>query len=60
MAPAGRANRQKWGPDLAPGVFQTVAADILREPCILVPPPSGGLVAFGADRWFIHLTGTQG
>jgi Protein of unknown function (DUF3592) len=54
------ANRQKWGPDLAPGVYQTVTADILREPCILVPPPSGGLVAFGADRWVIHLTGTRG
>jgi hypothetical protein len=54
------ANQQKWGPDLAPGVYQTVTAEILREPCILVPPPSGGLVAFGADRWVIHLHGTQG
>jgi hypothetical protein len=54
------ANRQKWGTDLEPGVYRTVTADILREPCILVPPPSGGLVAFGADRWVIRLTGTRG
>jgi hypothetical protein len=53
------ANRQKWGPDLAPGVYRTVTADILREACVLVPRASGQLVAFGADRVVIHLTGVR-
>jgi uncharacterized protein DUF3592 len=58
--PAGQdANRQKWGPDLAPGVYRTVTADILREACVLVPRASGQLVAFGADRVVIHLTGVR-
>jgi hypothetical protein len=52
-------NRQKWGPDLAPGVYSSVTAAILREPCVLVPQAAGALVAFGADRWVIHLSGTK-
>jgi hypothetical protein len=58
--PAGQdANRQKWGPDLAPGVYRSVTADILREACVLVPRAAGQLVAFGADRVVIHLTGVR-
>jgi len=53
------ANRQKWGPDLAPGVYQTVTAEILREACMLVPRAAGSLVAFGADRVVVRLTGTR-
>ena len=53
------ANRQKWGPDLAPGVYRTVTAEILREACVLVPRASGALVAFGADRWVVRLTGVR-
>jgi hypothetical protein len=34
------ANRQKWGAELAPGVYSSVTAQILGEPCVLVP--SGG------------------
>lgn len=53
------ANRQKWGADLAPGVYSSVTAEILREPCVLVPKSPGALVAFGADRWVIRLSGTK-
>jgi hypothetical protein len=53
------ANRQKWGADLAPGVYRSVTAEILREPCVLVPRASGSVVAFGADRWVINLRGTK-
>jgi hypothetical protein len=53
------ANRQKWGPDLAPGVYRTVTAQILREGCVLVPRAAGQLVAFGADRWVVRLTGVR-
>jgi hypothetical protein len=40
-------------------VYRTVTADILREACVLVPRASGQLVAFGADRVVIHLTGVR-
>ena len=53
------ANRQKWGPDLGPGLYRSVTAKILREPCVLVPRASGSLVAFGADRWVVRLRGTK-
>jgi len=52
------AARSKWGPDLPPGAYSSITAEILREPCVLVPP-SGDLVAFGADRRVIHLSGTR-
>jgi Protein of unknown function (DUF3592) len=52
-------NREKWGSDLAPGVYSSVTAEIVREPCVLVPQAAGALVAFGADRWVVHLRGTK-
>jgi hypothetical protein len=52
------AARSNWGPDLAPGAYSSITADIVREPCIIVPP-SGGLVAFGADRWVVRLSGRR-
>jgi hypothetical protein len=50
--------RSKWGPDLAPGAYSTITAEIVREACVLVPP-AGDLVAFGADRWVVGLRGTR-
>jgi hypothetical protein len=52
------AARAKWGPDLAPGVYRSITAQILREPCVLVPR-SGDLIAFGADRWLVGLRGER-
>jgi hypothetical protein len=53
------ANRAKWGSDLPPGVYGAITADTLREPCILVPSLSGGLIAFGADRMDVATRGTR-
>jgi hypothetical protein len=36
-----------------------VTAQILREACVLVPRAAGQLVAFGADRWVVRLTGVR-
>ena len=52
------AHRQKWGRDLAPGVYRSVTTDSVREACVLVPTTSGPLVVFGADDWRLHTHGT--
>ena len=44
------ANREHWGPELAPGVYQSITADFIREPCVF-ETPTGVLIVTGADRW---------
>ena len=53
------AERQKWGWDLAPGVYRTITSTIVREPCVIVPPFDAPLVVFGADRWDVALRGRR-
>jgi len=54
-------DRQKWGGDLAPGVYRTITSDFVRETCLVVPPaPSpNGIVVVGADPWGIATRGER-
>jgi hypothetical protein len=55
------AERQKWGGDLAPGVYRSVTSEFVREVCALVPPAPGppGIAVFGADAWIVGTRGTR-
>lgn len=50
-------HRQKWGRDLAPGVYRTVTSEFLSEPCVIVPAGPAPLAPLGAETW---LVGTRG
>jgi len=54
-------DRQKWGWDLPPGSYDTIASEFVRTPCLIVPPASGppGVVVFGADAWEVATRGTR-
>jgi hypothetical protein len=54
-------DRQKWGGDLAPGVYRTITGEFVREPCLVVPPVRGpnGIVLFGADSWSVAIQGER-
>ena len=51
--------RRKWGPDLAPGVYRSVTAQVLRPPCFYVPIAPGPIAVIGADKIFTDLDGTR-
>jgi hypothetical protein len=54
-------DRQKWGVDLAPGVYQSITGEYVRTPCFVVPPAATptGVGVFGADPWEVALRGTR-
>src|SRR2546423_9777446 len=54
-------DRQKWGGDLAPGIYRTVTSEFVREPCLFVPPSptADGIVVSGADSWEIATRGER-
>jgi hypothetical protein len=52
-------DRQKWGWDLAPGIYRTVSARVVREPCVFVLPIPAPLAVIGADRWVVATRGRR-
>jgi len=62
---SGRAHqdrdRQKWGGDLAPGVYRSITGEFVRETCYYVPPIPfpPGIVIVGADPWGIATRGER-
>lgn len=52
-------DRRKWGPDLEPGVYSSVTAQVLRPPCFYVPTAPGPIAVIGADKIFTDLDGTR-
>ena len=54
-------SRQKWGGDLAPGVYRTITSEFVRETCLVVPPTPGanGIVVIGADPWGVVTRGER-
>jgi hypothetical protein len=52
-------DRQKWGWDLTPGIYRTVSATVVREPCVFVLPIPTPLAGIGADRWVVTTRGRR-
>jgi hypothetical protein len=53
------AERQQWGPELAPGQYRSVTDTEQREPCVVVPPLPGALAAIGADQSVLRTIGQR-
>ena len=54
------AQRQKWGPLLAPGLYRSLIEDDIREPCVFVGPQPVPLDPVDANKWEVGLHGPRG